>query len=190
MCGGVCLFVLFSISQSIIYVLCSILNFTLLAYTLIVLNFQVRLFFAAEQMLNFSPEVVAMSGDSLFFSLTQFWRFTGMNIIMLTQNGIIIARKNKAVNHRDSEEHKMLTQIQRKQQSSLQQPSVLNCTDTDSSKAAVSCCLCLSWNRRLEHILLLQVLVREQTTFIILSTENGFIAEEVWKYQLSWYHIS
>lgn len=65
---GVCLFVLLSISSSTIHVLRSILDFTLLAYTLIVLNLQVRLFFAVEQMLNFSPEVAAMSSDSLSFS--------------------------------------------------------------------------------------------------------------------------
>lgn len=69
-------------------------NFKLMPCTLIVPNFQVSLFFAVEQMLNFSLEVVAMSSDSLFFfSLTQFWRFTGMNIITLTQNDITIAKK-------------------------------------------------------------------------------------------------
>lgn len=63
--------------------------------------------------------------------------------------------------------------------SSLKQPIVFNFTNTDVSKAAACCCLCLSWSKRLENILPLQALARKQPTFTILGTENGFIAEEV-----------
>lgn len=63
--------------------------------------------------------------------------------------------------------------------SSLKQPIVFNFTNTGASKAAACCCLCLSWSKRLEYVLPLQVLARKQPTFLILSTENGFIAGEV-----------
>lgn len=105
-------------------------------------------------------------------------------MILLSQK-----KKKKAVSTERVRSAECLLKL--KENTKLLKQSVVFNSATDGSKAAACCCcFCIIWNKRLGHIPPPQELVRDQPTFITLSTENGFIAEDERNYQLPWYHTS